>query len=419
MFPQYLGRETTLSFNSVLASLTKWPPTRSPDSDWWWQSVGSHLQTLLFAAGYSITDQLEALRFFYHLVTPRLGPRPSGSKAEWKSFMTDDHTPIEYSWKWGFGGEAPEVRYSIESIGHYAGASPDPLNQIATCDFLAQLYGNGLQGLDLEWFDHFKHTLLGPGTPASKAKVVSQSTLFMAFEISHGPVGVKAYFIPVEAPGYKSVNQIFRAIASAGCCNPAATSRLHSFFRNDVHGRTINPFMLGIDCIIPSESRLKIYARSRITTFDLVRRVMSIGGQRRGIEEAEKQLHRLWKLVLGLSDDAPADKELSSNSHETAGVLFYFDVASMAVLPDVKVYIPVRHYAPSDKVAAQGLVHYLKSQGRSAYVQQYLEALDTLATRESGGDSRGVQTYISCAYKKDKLVITSYLSPQCYHPSRF
>ncbi|KZL81652.1 hypothetical protein CI238_07808 [Colletotrichum incanum] len=408
-----------LPFNSLLASLAKWSPPRSKDSDWWWQVVGSHLETMLSATGYSIADQFEALYFFYHLVTPRLGPRPNSPEAQWKSFMTDDNSPVEYSWKWGFGDDAPEVRYSIEAIGPYAGSAVDPLNQDATCHFLTQLSSSGLQGLDLEWFDHFKHALLGPGTPASTAKVARQSTLFMAFEIANGPVSVKAYFIPVDAPGNRASDQISRAIASAGCTNFTAINRLHSFFRNDTHGRTIRPFMLGIDCISPAESRLKIYSRSRVTSFDLVRRVMSVGGQRKGLEEAEKQLHQLWKLTLGLPDDSPVDEELPCNSHETAGVLFYFDVASNAALPDVKVYIPVRHYAPSDEVTANGLVQYLKSQGRSAYVQQYLETLEVLATRGGTNDSNGVQTYISCAYKKGKLVITSYLTPQCYHPSWF
>ncbi|KAL0936942.1 dimethylallyl tryptophan synthase [Colletotrichum truncatum] len=408
-----------LSFNSALASLAKWYPPRSPDRDWWWQTMGSHLETMLSAAGYSITDQFEALHFFYHLVTPRLGSKPSSPRAKWKSFMTDDYTPVEYSWKWGFGNDAPEVRYSIEPIGHYAGASPDPLNQTATCDFLTQLYSSGLQGLDLEWFNHFKHALLGPGTPASKTDVVSQSTLFMAFEIANGPVGVKAYFIPVDAPGNKVSDQISRAIASAGSPDLPAINVLYSFLRNDTHGRTISPFMLGIDCISPAESRLKIYSRSRVTTFDLVRRVMSVGGQLKGLNEVEKELHQLWNLTLGLPDDYPTDKELPSNSHETAGVLFYFDVGFKATLPDVKVYIPVRHYAPTDEVAANGLAQYLESQGRGAYVQQYLEILDTIATKDGTSNSSGVQTYISCAYKKGKLVITSYLSPQCYHPSWF
>lgn len=415
---------------AVLDSLANWFPPRSVDGDWWWQVMGGHLETMLSAAGYCITDQSIALLFFYHWVTPRLGPKPIVSESTWKSFMTDDYSPVEYSWKWGFGDDAPEIRYSIEPIGRYTGKQ-DLLNQEATCDFLAQLHQSGLQGLNLEWFDHFKHALLGPGTPASRAEAAdhSQSTLFMAFEIaranSTAPVGVKAYFIPVDGPGNSSSDQISQAVTSA-CPNLAAINRLHSFLRNDVHGLTVRPYMLGIDCISPSKSRLKIYSRSRLTTFDLVRRVMSLGGRRKldlgnALDEAEKQLHQIWKLALGLPDDFPTDKELPFNAHETAGVLFYFDVAPhKSELPDVKVYIPVRHYAQNDAVSANGLVQYLKSQGRGAYGQQYLETLDALATKEGLSSSTGVQTWITCAYNKaGKLVITSYMNPQFYHPSWF
>ncbi|KAF6834478.1 dimethylallyl tryptophan synthase [Colletotrichum plurivorum] len=407
------------SMKAAIAYLTTLSSLRSEDSEWWSKVLGGHLQALFSAADYPLADQFEALRFFYNLVTPRLGASPKDPEAAWKSFMTDDHSPVEYSWKWSSDGGAPEIRYSIEPIGRRAGSSADPLNQEATCDFLARLRGGGLPGLDLEWFEHFKRGLLGPGTPASKAAAASQSTLFLAFEVGAGPVGVKAYFIPVEGPGNSAMNQISRTIASAGCPSLAAISRLHGFLRNDPLGRTVKPFMLGIDCVSPAESRIKIYSRSRATSFELVRRVMSVGGLREGVAEAEEELRRLWGLVLGLEEGFAAEGELRGNAHETAGVLFYFDVAAKAALPDVKVYIPVRHYAKSDGAAAEGLVAYLEGQGRGGYARQYLEMIEMLATKEGAGGASGVQTYISCAYKKGKLVITSYLTPQCYHPSRF
>lgn len=408
-----------LTYESAWESLSKWFPNRSSDGDWWWQTMGSHLETLLSGANYSLADQSEALIFLYHWVAPRLGPKPVTSAAEWKSFMTDDYSPVEYSWKWGFGNDAPEVRYSIEPIGSYAGTTRDPLNQKATVEFLYQLQRSGLQGYNLDWFEHFKHALLGPGTPASKADPGAQSTLFMAFEICNGPVGVKAYFIPVDAPGNSAHDQISKAIATAGCPNLEAINQLQNFLRTDVHGQTISPFMLGIDCISTAESRLKMYSRSPRTSFDLVRHVMSLGGLRTGLEEAEKQLHILWKLTLGLDDDFPTDKELISRDHETAGILFYFDVAPKSALPDVKLYIPVRHYAKNDEVSSKGLVKFLKQQGQSAYTNNYLHSLDTLATKGGLSKGNGVQTYITCAYKKGKLVITSYLNPQFYHPSWF
>ncbi|GKT93596.1 dimethylallyl tryptophan synthase [Colletotrichum tofieldiae] len=375
------------SMNKVLAQAPeKWNLPRTADSDWWWQVLGSQFKAMLSAAGYSIFDQSTALVFFYQWVTPRLGPKPISSEAVWKSFMTDDHSPSSTPGN----GASVTARPSIEPIGHYAGTASDPLNQNLTCDFLAQLYRSGQQGLNLEWFNHFKHALLGPGTPASKAEVASQSTLFVAFEITSSAIGVKAYFIPVDAPGNSASDQISRAIASASCPNLAARNQLDSFLRKDIYGRTVKPFMLGIDCISPAESRLKVYSRSRVTTFELVRHVMSVGGQRKGIQKAENQLHKLWKLTLGLPDDFPVDRELSYNSHETAGVLFYFDVAPKSALPDVKVYIPVRHYGPSDVLVANGLVQYLKSQSQGIYAQKYLETLKAFATREDINNSNGI-----------------------------
>ncbi len=414
-----IASQPTLIDNVPVPVTDEGPFPRTPDSNWWWEVVGGHLEVLLSAADYSDLDQLKALSFFYRWVTPRLGPKPISPEAIWKSFMTDDHSPIEYSWKWGFGDSAPEVRYSIEPIDHRAGEALDPLNKNATSDFLAQLCRSGQIGVDLEWFVHFKHALLGPGTPASEAGVTRQSTLFVAFEVTGGSLGVKAYFIPVDAHGNSAGDQISKAIVSTGYPNLAAMNQLNSFLRDDVYGQTVKPFMLGIDCVSPADSRLKVYSRSLVTNFELVRRVMSIGGRRKDVMEAEKQLHTLWKLILNLPDDFPTDRELPYNPHETAGLLFYFDVAPRSQLPDVKVYIPVRHYAPSDDVAARGLVQYLKSQNQGAYAQRYLETLRALAKKDDMSTSNGLQTYISCAYKKSALVVTSYLNPQCYHSSWF
>lgn len=62
--------------------------------------------------------------------------------------MTDDHSPIESSWKWGLGDKKPEVRYSIEAISPLAGTKEDPFNQTATGNLLQSLAAS-MPGLNL------------------------------------------------------------------------------------------------------------------------------------------------------------------------------------------------------------------------------------------------------------------------------
>lgn len=50
------------------AALSRWLPSRSPDTDYWWALTGPHLATMAEAAGYAIEQQYEQLLFLYHWI---------------------------------------------------------------------------------------------------------------------------------------------------------------------------------------------------------------------------------------------------------------------------------------------------------------------------------------------------------------
>ena len=52
--------------------------------------------------------------------------------------MTDDFSPLEYSWIWDAKGH-PKIRYSIEAIGPDAGTAIDPFNRVQTMRLVNQL----------------------------------------------------------------------------------------------------------------------------------------------------------------------------------------------------------------------------------------------------------------------------------------
>ncbi|KAF9044184.1 aromatic prenyltransferase [Panaeolus papilionaceus] len=123
----------------------------------------------------------------------------------------------------------------------------------------------------------------------------------------------------------------------SSCCKEA-------FLQNDCVGKSIVPIMLGIDYIHPLESRLKVYARSHLTSFSCAKHTMSFGGQR--VPHGSERIQRkgLWYRVLGLPRDLLVSQELPACLHQTVGIVFYFDFGPKTPLPDVKVYMPVRHY---------------------------------------------------------------------------
>ncbi|KAF5011258.1 hypothetical protein FDECE_2611 [Fusarium decemcellulare] len=399
----------------VWKTLDKWLPPFSEDKNWWWKTLGGHLVALLNSADYDLNEQYEALLFLYRWVIPEMGPRPRSSIAAWKSFVTDDYSPIEYSWKWNFGDKRPEIRYSIEAMGPSAGTQQDPFNQAATQNLLYNL-AKVIPELDLTWFDHFWRELLGPGTPAASfsGNATGSSTMFVAFEMVRDRISVKAYFIPVETPELSAADQILQAIRCAGCQSLEALDKVESYLSNGDAGSDLRPFMLAIDCVSPDASRLKIYARSTQTSFAFVRNVMTLGGLRTDIDDALDKFSALWDRTLDLGPNNSPESKLQSMDHLTSGTCFNFDVGSRSPLPDVKAYIPVRHYARNDLQAALGLLGYLEDRGSTKYSQSYLRTLEALAPPDSLDQSTGVQTYYAVACQRGDLSLTSYFNPQLY-----
>ncbi|KAF5697717.1 tryptophan dimethylallyltransferase [Fusarium globosum] len=396
-------------------TLDKWLPPLSIDCDWWWKTLGRQLNTLLIEAAYDLNEQYEALLLLYRWVVPEMGPRPRSSVAPSQSFMTDDHSPIEYSWKWNSGSKKPDIRYAVELVSPLTGSKQDPFNQFPTRNLVHNL-AKIIPELDLTWFEHFWHELLGPGSPTMSTSGISTkgSTVFAALEMLHGHLSVKVYYIPLETPDFSAWHQIKHAIETSGCPNLEALNHVDAYLSSHDDGRQLRPFMLAIDLVEPAASRLKIYARSNRTSFRFVRDVMTISGLRKDLDRSLEKFSDLWKRALGLDPYTSPEDELPKVDHLTSGAAFNFDVAPKSPIPEVKAYIPVRHYANNDLQAALGLIGYLEDHGHGGYSQSYLRGLDMLAPSGQLDQATGVQTYFAVACQGEDLSLTSYLNPQFY-----
>ncbi len=115
---------------------------------------------------------------------------------------------------------------------------------------------------------------------------------------------------------------------------------------------------------------------------------MTLEGRREvsSLESVSEQFHQLWEPTLSLDADFHPQKELARQRHSTSGTCFYFNVAPKSVVPDVKAYIPVKHYAPSDTRIMRGLVQFLEGQGSGSYAQGYMRVVEGMATNQSPGD---------------------------------
>ncbi len=69
----------------------------------------------------------------------------------------------------------------------------------------------------------------------------------------------------------------------------ASFDHLLDFMISHPNGAHLKVIGVAIDCVIPSNSRLKIYVRSTETSFDSVQTVMSLGGKLQPFSEAVLQ----------------------------------------------------------------------------------------------------------------------------------
>ena len=123
--------------------------------------------------------------------------------------------------------------------------------------------------------------------------------------------------------------------------------------------------------------------------------------------------------MLDLDERWPFSENLATKKHETAGKLYHFDVRADSAIPDAKLCIPVRHFAPKDLAIATGLTSYLKAKGRDRFAASYTRELKQICMHRSLANRCGLQIYTSCAERGAELVMTSCMSPEVYHSVRW
>ncbi|KAB8070365.1 aromatic prenyltransferase [Aspergillus leporis] len=398
----------------------------------WWETTGSTLGMMMQKAGYDIHRQYHYLLFYYHHIAPLLGkrPTPDGKPSHWKSFMTDDYTPIELSWSWTEDGSAPTVRFSIEPICPDAGSSQNPVNQNAMAMTIAKMESilSSVE-LDLGWYQVLSEALTVQGNALPQYVEHTgdhRSQNFVAFDLNEGGVLPKAYFLPglkaIET-GQSKWSLVHQALSRLNN-TPAmsrAISHLARLIESRPEDRRLEVEIVGIDCIKPEKSRVKIYIRSRLTTFDDVQSILTLGGTFNdvGTQQGIRDLRSLWASLFGLDPDFPFSVPLSTAQHRTSGILYYFELSQKSELPMPKVYLPVRHYGQDDLRIGIELERFLSKRHRYFVQGSYVDALRDTIKHRSLDSGRGLHTYISCMVKGGSLSVTSYLNPEIYHPARW
>ncbi|OJJ42730.1 hypothetical protein ASPZODRAFT_137127 [Penicilliopsis zonata CBS 506.65] len=410
-------------------------PAPAAATGFWWRETGPLMSRLLAKANYPLYTHYKYLLLYHTHILPLLGPRPppenatqpSPRHAPWRSFLTDDFSPLEPSWNVSGSTESQStIRLGIEPVGFEAGTAVDPFNQAAVVRFMHS-YEAAEVGATLTLFEHFRQDLFvgSDSYAALRAKIpegehTTQS--FLAFDLDAGRVTTKAYFFPILRSletGQSTTKVVSDSILRLAVKSPvwgvqtiAALSVMEAWMAS--YGGAAKAEMISVDCVNEAESRIKIYVRMPHTSLRKVKDAYCLGGRLTDENTAEglKLLDELWRTIFGVVDE---EAELPQNNHRTAGTIFNFELRPGKWFPEPKVYLPVRHYCESDMQIASRLQVFFGKLRWYSLEEEYCKHLEGLFPHQQLTSSTGAHTYLSFSYKKQKGVyMTMYYNPRVY-----
>ncbi len=356
---------TSPMFNSEpFAPSPRGPCFANSSQAFWYLTTVPLLSNLLSTANYPPHLQDQYLFFHNHSIIPALGPSALSTN-KWTPHLTHNISPFEPSL--GLKNNKLQVHCTFEPIGPYAGTSEDKFNQSLPLSLVSALSQARIcPNMNLEWWNQITSIFFISDSeiasqPSLFAGVKVHPTCFLAFDLpstEFAPV-LKPYLFPhrravMEGIGRDElVFKTIRNLPSAPFKTSPALEKVEAFLTKDeetshtrarpqesglgLKSRVMSVEMLSFDCISPSSSILKIYAKSHDASFSNVLNAFTLGGTSNSPYTAGsiKALEKFWKSALLLSDDWS-----DSDSQSAEFLYFCFEISPGKSEPEVKVYVP-------------------------------------------------------------------------------
>ena len=325
--------------------------SQSADVSHWRRLVLSQLNVLLNNASptYSSLDIRDQLEF----VSRRLiesnvfSSRPTSSTAWWKSNLSDDYSPVEYSLS--IKKEACIVRLAFEPIGDES----DPVNYVAPNRWLLD---NKYEYDDVSWYNVLSRILcINPSAhnyhSLSPAACGLTQHLF-GLDLHNGkhPL-LKMYIFPdaVTRQNSKSeadyAHEKMRVLTTAMAAIDLSTpwnkvAKYLDYLREADPEFSGEPEFIGWDALDPRSARMKVYVRfSKVTLKDLLSH-LDLGGRLKTKHTVEIQhaADELWKVFSGEDDQQLdiASNDLQDCGQRTRGVIMYYELRKGEPNPKAK-----------------------------------------------------------------------------------
>ncbi|KAJ4387220.1 hypothetical protein N0V93_007809 [Gnomoniopsis smithogilvyi] len=364
----------------------------------WWRVCQPAIAGLLDHAGtYTAQEKKDQLAFFKTHVAPWLGLQPlsdGGSAVN----PIDAVSPLEASLNFTSSTD-PIVRYQYEPLRatreNYA-IPENKFGQPAVREMLSRIQPE-IKDVDLGWAEQFIEALF-PGNEEEMAQVLERSeaelpppldhalTFNMALDLWGSARRMKAYMFPMAknlATGrHRDARDAgldaIRNLRPYGERLAPAVDFLDGYWDSCPEKLTLD--MIGMDCIDPSKARIKIYAHIPTrNSWNVVRDVATFGGQATDPDRVKglDVLHSIWNLLRNehADGDDDFDKPLRHPTSFLGSIMFSFEIVPGLQIPDVKIYVPMWQYAPSDGHVARNLISVFRKLGWEQIAENYLTGL--------------------------------------------
>ncbi|GJC90113.1 7-dimethylallyltryptophan synthase [Colletotrichum liriopes] len=401
---------------------------RQDESQFWQDEISHPLLSLMQSAGYSLEEQEQYVEFVNQFVVPSLGPRPIVTKSgvrlpHFDSFCSDDFSPAELSWN--IGPRHSKIRVGSEPIGHFAGTVKDPFNQDESQVVMSRLLRQGRGPIDGELWEFFKKHLHVEAKHANE--IVSKmapnehmTTNTISFDLEGEQPAPKVYFYPIPI-SLLANNHAGEIITDVIAQLPVNLEPAFNYVRDFVYRykrQRDNEYILRLeliafDAVCPSDSRFKLYLRTKETCLARVEEVYSLGGALNGpeIDNGLDLIRSFYLHVLGLT--AP-EEDLPRSTHRTAGIIFNMEMKHNSPAPTPKVYIPVRHYGGTDLRIAQSLSNFFRACGLIHLADTYVDAVQKAFPSQDFSTTIGRHSYVGLSYNKNGPYITMYYNTMTF-----
>lgn len=367
------------------------------------------------------------------------------AKPVYRSYMTDDHTPIELSWQFGADGGVV-ARFAIDPVVRQSSAERSR-GTMSIFDDLSSLETIA-PGVDLDWCRVCAKTLTTSDVD-HRVNTISQypSQYFVGFDFSSQGIVLKAYFLPETK---SAITGISKATLVTQCIEELATRsssdlltpwlRVRKFFKTLPLSLRPNINIVAVDCVSSKHNRVKVYCRSPSATLSNLRRFITLGRSHQSniplstststafptahsdsdsspLSRGLRQITLLWYLLfpeMASSEFDNTEPTMKDPSHPTTGLLFYYELRGGHSEPFPKVYIPVRHLCPNDKHVVKALTQFYHRTGNIKAGMRYARDVQEIFSHRRLSQRSGIHTYITVAIKESNIEVTSYFNPECY-----